>query len=246
MTIWNPWHGCHKISPGCLNCYMFRRDAEFGKDSTQVVRTRDFGLAVARKRDGTYKVREETVYLCMTSDFFVEEADSWRPEIWAMVRERADLSFFIITKRIHRFHVALPPDWGDGYPNVTLFVTCENQKMADARLPILLDLPLRHRAVIHEPMLEPVNIAPYLAGGRIETVIVGGESGPAARLLDYAWVLNTRDQCARFGVHFLFKQTGRNFRKDGKYYVIPRRLQIPQARRAGINLPGRPAGSPVS
>ena len=32
MIIWNTWHGCHKESAGCLNCYMFRRDAEFEKD----------------------------------------------------------------------------------------------------------------------------------------------------------------------------------------------------------------------
>ena len=36
MAIWNPWHGCKKISPGCLNCYVYRRDAEFGKDSRKV------------------------------------------------------------------------------------------------------------------------------------------------------------------------------------------------------------------
>ena len=36
INLWNAWHGCHKISVGCLNCYMFRRDAKYGKDSTVV------------------------------------------------------------------------------------------------------------------------------------------------------------------------------------------------------------------
>ena len=36
MRVWNPWHGGKKISPGCLNCYVYRRDAEFGKDSSIV------------------------------------------------------------------------------------------------------------------------------------------------------------------------------------------------------------------
>ena len=31
MSIWNPWHGCHKISPGCANCYVYRRDESIGK-----------------------------------------------------------------------------------------------------------------------------------------------------------------------------------------------------------------------
>ena len=39
MAIWNPWHGCKKISPGCYNCYVYRRDAEFGKDSSIVKKT---------------------------------------------------------------------------------------------------------------------------------------------------------------------------------------------------------------
>ena len=32
--MWNLWHGCHKKSEGCLHCYVFRRDAEFEKDSS--------------------------------------------------------------------------------------------------------------------------------------------------------------------------------------------------------------------
>lgn len=54
IQVWNPWHGCHKISPGCQNCYMFRRDAEFEKDSTQVRKTASFSLPVQRRRDGGY------------------------------------------------------------------------------------------------------------------------------------------------------------------------------------------------
>ena len=123
MVIWNPWHGCHKKSAGCLNCYMFRRDAEYEKDSNVVTKTNSFDLVIKKKKDGTYKVQEEGyVYLCMTSDFFIEEADSWRSEIWKMVKERQDLNFFIITKRIERFNVSLPDDWKDGYSNVTIYM----------------------------------------------------------------------------------------------------------------------------
>ena len=46
MSIWNPWHGCHKKSAGCLNCYMFRRDSEYEKDSTIVTKTNSFDLIV--------------------------------------------------------------------------------------------------------------------------------------------------------------------------------------------------------
>ena len=88
--LWNPWHGCHKKSAGCLNCYMFRRDAQFNKDSTIVSKTKDYSLAVIRNKKGEYKLKSNSnVYVCMTSDFFIEEADEWRKEIWKMIRERS-------------------------------------------------------------------------------------------------------------------------------------------------------------
>ena len=113
---------------------MFRRDALYGLDSETVKKTASFRAAVQRKRDGSYKTESgESIYLCMTSDFFIEEADPWREEIWEMVRERRDLSFTIITKRIERFSVGLPSDWGAGWEHVTLCATCENQETAEER-----------------------------------------------------------------------------------------------------------------
>ena len=234
--IWNPWHGCHKISEGCLNCYMFRRDAMYEKDSNIVSKTASFHDPVKRKRDGSYAMQGSgTIYACMTSDFFIEEADGWRAEAWRFIRERGDLHFCIITKRIERFEVALPDDWGVGYENVTIGATCENQKRADQRLPILLSLPIRHRKIIHEPMLGQIKIEPYLAGGKIECVVCGGESGENARPCHYDWILHTREQCIRTNTPFYFKQTGAKFVKDGRMYHIQRKDQIPQARKANID-----------
>ena len=59
MSIWNPWHGCHKKSAGCLNCYMFRRDAEFDKDSNIVSKTKNFNEAIKRKKDGSYSIKPD-------------------------------------------------------------------------------------------------------------------------------------------------------------------------------------------
>ena len=238
MAIWNTWHGCHKKSAGCLNCYMFRRDSMYNKDSTIVTKTSTFDLAIKKKKDGTYKLQSDdgVVYICMTSDFFIEEADEWRKEIWKMVKQRQDLNFYIITKRIERFNVSLPSDWNDGYDNVTICATCENQAMADERLPILIDLPIKHKEIIHEPMLEEINIEKYLATGCIENVICGGESGENARICDYNWIINTRNQCIKYNVPFYFKQTGSNFMKDGKLYKVNRKDQMKQANKANINI----------
>ena len=239
MPIWNPWHGCHKISEGCMHCYMYRRDAEFDKDSSIVTKTADFDLPLRKKRDGSYKLTgEERVYTCMTSDFFVEEADAWRREAWAMIAARRDLRFVIITKRIGRFGVSLPEDWGDGYEHVTVCATCENRAQADRRLPLLLEAPLRHREMICEPMLERIDAEKYLETGKIGRVICGGESGPDARPLDFSWVLDLRAQCLRTRTPFIFKQTGARFLKDGREYLIDRKFQQTQARKAGIDYDG--------
>lgn len=48
MSLWNPWHGCTKCSPGCQNCYVYRRDAEFGKDASIVKKTASFNLPVKK------------------------------------------------------------------------------------------------------------------------------------------------------------------------------------------------------
>ena len=105
MAIWNPWHGCIKLSPGCKNCYVYRRDESIGKDASIVTRTGDFTLPLKKDRKGQYKLSslDGTVYTCMTSDYFLDEADAWRQECWDMIRERNDLEFCIITKRIDRF-----------------------------------------------------------------------------------------------------------------------------------------------
>ena len=176
MAIWNPWHGCKKLSPGCKNCYVYRRDESIGKDASIVTKTGDFTLPLKKDRKGQYKLSslDGTVYTCMTSDYFLDEADAWRQECWDMIRERNDLEFCIITKRIDRFEKCIPEDWGDGWDHVTICSTCENQDRADYRLPIFLSLPIKHREIISEPMLGEIHIGKYLETGLIEHVTCGG------------------------------------------------------------------------
>lgn len=233
--MWNMWHGCRKISEGCRLCYVYRQDSQWDKDSSQVVKTSQFDLPVRRDRHGRFKIPSgEVVYACMTSDFFIEAADGWRPDVWRMISLRHDLNFIIITKRIDRFHAGLPDDWGQGYENVRICSTCETQERADYRLPILLSLPARHKSVICEPMLERIDLSAYLGHG-IESVYAGGESGTGARICDFGWIEDLRRQCDSAGVGFHFHQTGARFVKDGKLYRIERRHQHSQARKAGLD-----------
>ena len=235
MIIWNPWHGCIKYSEGCENCYVYRRDSSVGRDASIVVKTSTFYEPVKRKKSKEYKIRSgEIVYACMTSDFFIEDADNWRGEAWQMIYERRDIQFNIITKRIDRAENCLPDNWGNGYENVTFGCSVENQKQADLRLPVFQRFPAKHKFIICEPLLENINLFKYLSEF-IEYVSVGGESGTNARQCNYDWVLNIRKQCIDASTGFIFRQTGAKFIKDGKMYNIARYLQEKQAQNAKIN-----------
>jgi len=235
MAQWNPWHGCRKISAGCQNCYVYRIDAAFDRDASAITKTAAYNLPLKKTRNGKYKLTPgETVYTCFSSDFFLGEADGWRIDAWRMIQYRSDLHFFISTKRIDRFEVNLPADWGDGYENVTIGSTCENQERTDYRLPIFLNLPIRHKVIICEPLLEQINLSQWLTPS-IENVIVGGESGNEARICDYEWVYHIRTQCSERKIPFHFKQTGARFVKEGRLYNIKRQDQHLQAAKAGIN-----------
>ncbi|MCQ2428159.1 MAG: phage Gp37/Gp68 family protein [Clostridia bacterium] len=234
---WNPWHGCTKVSPGCAHCYVYRIDGAHGNEisSCECRKTAAFGAPVAKKRDGSFKIPQGAlVYTCFTSDFFIKDADEWRPEAWRMIRERSDCRFFFFTKRIERIYDCIPDDWGEGYDNVIIGCTVENNAMAQKRLPLFLEAPIKHRTVGVEPMREAVNLAPELAA-RIDEVAVGGESGPYARRCEFDWILDLRRQCIDADTAFVFHQTGENFVKDGRAFRIPRHLQGSQARRAGLD-----------
>ena len=245
-SLWNPWHGCHKLSTGCRHCYVYRGDSKHGKDSSIITKTGQFNLPVRRKKDKTYKIPSgNLVYTCFTSDFLIEEADEWRIEAWKMMRERYDLHFLFITKRIDRLGQCLPPDWGDGYDNVTICCTMENQDRVDYRLPLYKAAPVNHKIIICEPLLSAINFKGEL-GIWVEQIVVGGESGKEARICNYDWVLDIRRQCIENNISFWFKQTGYRLLKGEREYKIARQFQHTQARKAGINYSGRSNGNNYS
>jgi protein gp37 len=200
------------------------------------LKTASFYDPIKRDKNKEYKITGgEEVYACLTSDFFIEEADEWRNEAWGMIYERRDLRFNIITKRIARAGECLPDNWGEGYDNVAIGCTVESQAQADIRLPAFKKFPAKNKFIICEPLLERIDISGYI-GPWAGSVSAGGESGPYARACDYEWVVDIRNQCVDAKVNFIFRQTGANFIKDGKIYKIPRAKQETQAARANINV----------
>ena len=234
MSNWNLWHGCQKISPGCLNCYVYRIDSKFGKtDSFIVTKNADFNLPLKKDKHGKYKLKPEegVVFTCMTSDFFIEDADYWRQEAWDMIRIRSDLQFCIVTKRITQAESRLPADWGKGYDNIAFACTVENNAMARLRLPVFGRFPAKHKLIFLAPLLEQVELAGYLEG--IEQVSVGGESGLGARPCRWEWIEEMYKVCRENSVPFHIHQLGSLFVKDGREYRLSdRKVQFEQAKKA--------------
>jgi protein gp37 len=231
---WEPWTGCYKISNGCTYCYFYGPFSKrFGQNNVQ--KTSEFDKPVAKTAKGKYKIQSgKIVATCFASDFFIAEADEWRTEAWAMIRKRTDIEFLILTKRIDRFNIFLPDDWGDGYDNVNIGCTIENQELADYRLPLFLSYPIKKRFIAAAPLLEAIDMSAYLGG--IDHVTVGGETGREARVCNYDWVLDIREQCVKAGVTFWFKNTGSFFQYDGTVQKINPLKQSSVAKGFGVNI----------
>lgn len=240
--IWNPWHGCVKCSEGCANCYMFFQDKMRGRNGAEIYRTKQgFDYPLQRDKNGSYKIKSgEMLRVCMNSDFFLEQADIWRDDAWNMIHLRPDIIFFLLTKRPQRVSKCLPYDWGGGWENVFFNVTCENQKRADERIPILLDLPFKHKGIMTAPFIGKIEIEKYLATGQIEQVICDGENYENPRPCNFEWVKSLSEQCKKYNVTFVFIGTGMNFIKDNRQYKIKSRfLQSQQAYKSDVSFKGK-------
>ncbi len=231
---WNPWHGCHKCSPGCLHCYVYYLDSKRSIDTSVITKSKtNFYLPLKKDKNGEYKIKPKSeLATCFTSDFFLEEADLWRNEAWEIIKLRSDVTFLIPTKRIERFNECIPTDWGEGYENVIIAVTCENQEKVHERLPLFLKCKIKHRFIFASPLLENIDLSSYLSTGKIEKVSVSGESYENARICDFSWVESIQRTCKKYQVKFDFHQTGSNFIKDGKTYKINHFLEYEQAKKA--------------
>ena len=219
-----------------MHCYIHKGDAKRGINTNDIVKTKDFCKPVEKLKNGSYKLKSGIVYTCFSTDFLLQEADGWREECWKMIRQRADCTFLFLTKRIERFMECIPEDWDDGYEHVVVCCTIENQDNADRKLSVFQTLPIKHKCITAQPLIGPIDLEKYL--DHIELVVVGGESDRDARVLDYDWVLDIREQCIRKHVSFEFRQCGTHFIKDGKQYRLQKKDLCSQARKANINYHG--------
>lgn len=253
----NPWTGCQKVSPACDHCY-----AEGWAKRSGLV---SWGPHASRRRTSPANWRQplkwdreaaeagvrKRVFCASLADVFDNHGSitsGWHGDLWALIHRTPNLDWLLLTKRPQNIAKMLPesygmPEWGEGWPNVWLGTTVENQQEADRRILHLLTVP----AIIHflscEPLLGPVDLGlgewVSLFSGRfddpptpqIDWVIAGGESGPERRPSDPDWFRSLRDQCGTAGVAFLFKQWGGLRPKDGGRLLDGREWnEVPDAR----------------
>jgi protein gp37 len=233
----NPWVGCTKVSPGCDHCYAegwANRTGQAGLWNGARRRTSlSYWLQVFKwDRASEAAGERHRVFCASLADVFDNQVSrDWRLDLFHSIAATPHLDWLLLTKRPKNIRNMLPPNWGEGWPNVWLGTTVENQQEADRRIPHLLAVPARVRFLSCEPLLGPVDLTRIdctsvdpdsrgitldaLTGGRksstpwhINWVICGGESGPKARPMHPDWARSLRDQCQAAGVAFHFKQWG--------------------------------------
>jgi protein gp37 len=194
---------------------MFRDKKRYWQDPSVVIRSSFATFQNPRKWKAP-----SLVFVCSWSDFWIEEADEWREEAFAIMRTTPHI-YQIPTKRPERIASHLPHDWGEGYPNVMLGVSVESQTFLN-RAEMLAEIPCQGgRLISYEPALGPVDFSSVLFW--FDWLISGGESGFGKpgdefypRPADMDWFRSARDQCARFEVPYFHKQSGGTKRIDGK------------------------------
>jgi protein gp37 len=184
---------------------------QYGRDFGTVTRVKAFNKPLTWKTP-------RVIFVNSWSDFFHQGGDNWRDEAWDIIKRTPQHTYQILTKRADRIWECLPDDWGHGYSNVWLGVSTESQEAADRRIPHLLDVPVKVRFISAEPLLGPIKLSAR-ALVLLDWVIVGGESGPTARLMDMQWARDIRNECVAVGIPFFFKQQTA-FRSGQKSYIV--------------------------
>ena len=152
--------------------------------------------------------RRQRVFSASLADVFDNQVDSaWREDLFDLIRECRRLDWLLLTKRPQNISKMLPPDWGDdGYRNVWLGVTAEDQEWFDRRWRILQRIPARIKFISYEPAIGSLRLPRH--GPFPDWLISGVESGGGARPLNPEWVRDIIADCRHRGVAVFHKQWG--------------------------------------
>lgn len=212
-ATWNPITGCTKISPGCTNCYAERMAFRL-KAMGQPNYANAFKLTLqAHMLELPLKWRTpQVIFVNSMSDLFHKDVpEPYILKVFEVMKQAHWHRFQVLTKRADRLKELSPKlPWES---NIWMGVSVESEDYT-SRVDYLRATMAKIKFLSLEPLLGPLaNLG--LKG--IDWVIVGGESGPGARLMQKDWVTDIRDQCLRAEVPFFFKQWGgTNKKKAGR------------------------------
>lgn len=206
---WNPVTGCIKVSQGCKHCYaekMAKRLVAMG--SARYIN----GFVPTMHEDLVDLPRSwkkpRVVFVNSMSDLFQEAVPTdFIRRIFDTMAACSQHTFQVLTKRSERLaEIAHLLPWTE---NIWMGVSVEDQRVVN-RVHDLASTPASVKFLSCEPLIGPLDDLPLL---EIDWVIVGGESGPGARVMKEEWVRSIKQQCDRYNVAFFFKQWG-GVRKD--------------------------------
>lgn len=153
---WNVARGCTKVDEDCKFCYMYRDSFDGTRyNPREIVRTKSvFNLPLTYK-----KTKSEVwdgpplVFVSSLTDWAHEAIDSYRVEMWDIIRKCPHLTFLMLTKRPERLPLVLPEDWGEGWQNVWLGTSAgSNAAKAAERIYNLSITTAKTRFVSLEPL----------------------------------------------------------------------------------------------
>lgn len=203
-STWNPITGCTKVSPGCKHCYAERMALRL-QAMGQPNYANGFALTLhehALELPLQWKT-PKTIFVNSMSDLFHQDVPlEFILKVFDVMGRAHWHQFQILTKRAERLsELSSRLPWS---PNIWMGVSVENQRY-EHRIDHLRHTGAAIKFLSLEPLLGPL---PDLDLSGIDWVIVGGESGPRARPMQQAWVVELRDQCLEARVPFFFKQWG--------------------------------------
>src|SRR5690606_20203576 len=193
----NPWMGCTKVSEGCRNCYAAtltknRMGLDLWGPTKKRKRTSEtnWKKPIQWNRKAEVEKKPRRVFCASLGDVFEDtpECNFWRNDLWNLIKSTPWLDWQLLTKRPQNIKKFLPDDWGEGYFNVWLGTSIENNRVA-YRGPILTSVPAIVHFVSYEPAIGPLD---QLDLTDIEWLIYGGESGPGYRDHDIQWARDIR------------------------------------------------------
>jgi protein gp37 len=221
-ATWNPITGCKVKSPGCRVCYAMKlagtrlKHHPSRKGLTKPTKNGPVWNGKVRFNEGWLEDplrwrRPRMIFVCAHGDLFYEDVpDAWIDRAFDAMERAHWHTFQVLTKRSARMKAYVNRRYADRLapPHIWFMVSAERQREADERIPDLLATNAAVRGVSLEPLLGPIDIAPFLRD--IDWIIVGGESGDGAQPMHPAWARSLRDQCAAAGKadRFFFKQWG--------------------------------------